>query len=174
MLITLRMEGQREVAARLGALPEKVRAALRKRIISLTLRLQTKVKRDHLSGPTGTHSLSVGTNTKGHTGGQLRASVFQRLDSDSAAEVVGAVGFSADVPYAAIHEFGGTINVPEMVPVKARALHWIGGGKDVFAMRTKAHTVTMPERAPLRTAFREMRGEIVSGLKEAVAEGLRT
>lgn len=172
-MFTVTVHGDREVAATFHALPDAVRIAVRKKIMALTLELQRKVKVEHLSGPTGAHSLSVGVNSPKHTGGQLRASVFQEM-SDTATSIVGRVGFSADVAYAAIHEFGGNVNVPEIVPTKAKALHWLSGGKDVFAMRVRAHTVQIPQRAPLRTAFDEMKDDIREGLKDAVREGLKS
>lgn len=171
-IFTLTVHGDRELAARFGAMPDAVRTAVRKKIMALTLELQRKIKVEHLSGPTGVHSLSVGVNSAKHTGGQLRASVFQEMNEESGG-IVGRVGYSADVAYAAIHEFGGTVNVPEIVPTKTKALHWVMNGKDVFATRVRAHTVKIPERAPLRTGFNEMKEEILEGLKQAVTEGLR-
>lgn len=171
-MITVTVEGDRAVAARMSTISDGVRRALERKIHVLTLELQRKVKTEHLSGPTGAHSLSVGKNTDGHTGGQLRASVRQEVTT-SASAIVGSVGYSADVAYAAIHEFGGTINVPEIVPVKAKVLHFMMNGKDVFTRRVAAHTVTIPERAPLRTGFKEMADTIREGLKDAVKEGLR-
>lgn len=62
---------------------------------------------------------------------------------------------SQSVRYAAIHEFGGSIRVPEIVPTKARALRFSIGGRTVFAKRVKAHTVNMPERSYIRSTLIE-------------------
>lgn len=177
-MITVRMEGDREVSARLGVLPENVRKSLDAKIRSLTLTLQTKVKVEHLSGPTGPHTLSVGTNSGTHTGGQLRASVFQEVASSSSG-IVGRVGFSSDVAYAAIHEFGGTINHPGGTAYfidKATGMAQFVSNKSDIAdrlPRTKPHTITMPERAPLRTAFAEFKPAIIAGLKEAIDDAVQ-
>jgi hypothetical protein len=171
-VFSVSLVGDRELIAKVQRLPEQVLVALKAKVQTLALLLQRKVQVEHLSGPTGPHTLSVGPNTADHTGGQLRRSVFQTVTS-TASSVTGKVAFSADVPYAAIHEFGGTINIPEIVPTKAKALHFMMGGKDVFVKRVKAHTVTIPERAPLRTAFAEMLPEIEAGMREALAEGVK-
>jgi len=168
-VFSVTITGDRELIARAEKMPDKLRPLLRAKIQELALKLQRKVQAEHLSGPTGAHTLSVGPNTSDHTGGQLRRSVFQTVTSSPNA-IVGKVAFAADVPYAAIHEFGGTINVPEMTPVKAKALHFIVGGKDIFVKRVRAHTVKIPERAPLRTAFKEMLPEIEAGMKEVANE----
>jgi phage gpG-like protein len=60
--------------------------------------LERQAKEKHLSGPTTDHSLSVQT-------GRLRASIRALIEEngDNA-----EIRFGTDVPYAAIHEFGGT------------------------------------------------------------------
>jgi len=169
---TVSLQGDRELIAKMGAMPDRLQQALTNKVRFLAQALQRKVQLEHLSGPTGPHTLSVGQNTDGHTGGQLKGSVFNKVES-SPSGVIGKVGFGADVVYAAIHEYGGTINIPEIVPVKAKVLHFIIDGKDVFATRVRSHSVVMPERAPLRTSLEEMTPEIVSGLQEAVMQELK-
>lgn len=169
-VFSVTVTGDRELIARAENMPAKIRAALKAKIQELALKLQRKVQVEHLSGPTGPHSLSVGPNTDNHTGGQLRRALFQTVTAN-ADEIVGKVAFSADVPYAAIHEFGGTINLPEIVATKAKALHFMIGGKDIFVKRVRAHSIRIPERAPLRTGFKEMLPEIEAGMRAAVDEG---
>ena len=71
--------------------------------------------------------------------------------------------------YGLIHEFGGTIHVPEIVPTKAKSLHWIGkGGEEVFAMHAQAHDVRMPERSFMRSSFVEFRDRIEDQIRAAV------
>ena len=67
---------------------------------------------------------------------------------------LGKVG--TNVKYASIHEYGGTIVLPVIYPVKAQALRWFVGGKPVFAMRAKAHAIRMPERSYLRSSLAEL------------------
>ena len=104
--------------------------------------------------------------------GNLRRSIHSVVESGGTS-IKGKVSSSGDVKYAGTHEFGGTIHVPDIVATKAKALHFVVGGKDVFAKSVKAHDITMPERSFLRSSLEEMRGEIVGGLNEAVGEGLK-
>jgi phage gpG-like protein len=122
--------------------------------------LESKIKGDALSGQV-LHVIS----------GDLRRSIFSGIE-DSTDFVQGFAAQSGDVKYGAIHEFGGTIHIPEIVPVKAKALHWIHEGKDVFARRARAHDITMPERSFMRSTLKAMEPQIVSGLKAAVLRGL--
>lgn len=148
------------IRARFEGLPRRVHAAIVRKTQALRLALETKIKGDKLSGQV----LHVVT-------GNLRRSIFSGV-ADYGDVVEGFAKQSGDVKYGAIHEFGGTINIPEIIPVKAKALHWISGGKDVFARRARAHDVTMPERSFMRSSLADMEGEIVFGLKEAVLKEL--
>lgn len=171
-MFTIEMRGDRDLVVKYLTMSDRLHARLLQLTQSLALELQARVQQKHLSGPTGEHTLSVGKNTDGHTGGALRRSVFQRV-TDSSIGPSGKVGYSADVIYAAIHEFGGDINIPEIVPVKAKALHFVMNGKDVFLKRVAAHTVHMPERAPLRTSLSEMAQEITERYRMAALSELK-
>lgn len=172
-MLKVELVGDLALEARFEAMPSKMQAAIYRKMNYLTLAFKRKLQQDHLSGPTGEHTLSVGKNTEGHSGGQLRRSVTTNVEQSSGS-VTGTIGYGKDVPYAMIHEKGGDIHIPEIVPTKAKALHFIdSAGKDVFVKRVKAHTVHMPARAPLRTTFTEMRPVIEQGLKDAVKEGLQ-
>lgn len=168
---TVSVRGHDTLLAHIVGAPAAVNQKLLNAITTLAINLHKHVIVAHLSGPTGAHTLSVGHNSPMHTAGQLQRSLFWDVN-ENANGVTGIVGFSADTPYAAIHEYGGTINIPEIVPVNAKALHFMIGGQDVFVKRVKAHTVTIPERAPLRTGFAEMIPDIEAGLRQAVREGL--
>lgn len=148
------------IRATFDALPSRVHAALLRKTQALRLELESKIKGDKLSGQV----LHVVT-------GNLRRSIFSGVN-DKGDVIEGFAKQSSDVKYGAIHEFGGKIHIPEIVPVKAKALHWVSGGKDVFAKRARAHDVTMPKRSFMRSALHDMEGEIVSGLKETVLKEL--
>lgn len=163
-MFTVSLVGDRELTAKLVSMPDNVRLSLQRKVTQLTLMLEEKVKTEHLSGPTGAHTLSVVT-------GRLRRSVFSTVDSTST-HVKGIVGFSADVSYAAIHEFGGVISLPDIVPVKAQVLYWVSGSNDVFSKFAAAHDIHMPERAPLGTSLQEMASLIKAQLREAVVQAL--
>lgn len=159
-MFTVELVGQEELIAKFVSMPAKLHEALVRKVYELEAMLEAKVKTGFLSGPTGAHTLS-------RRSGNLFRSVNSLPVQSSPTMVKGGVGYGADIPYAAAHEFGATIKIPEIVPVKAQALHFVLNGKDVFAKRVAAHTVTMPERAPLRTAFADMKQQIVTGLKQA-------
>lgn len=164
-MFTVSIIGDQQLIANFVAMPQQLQASLTRRVRKLALLLQRHLQVDYLSGPTGEHTLSVQK-------GALRRSAFNTVVSTSA-EVTGTVGYGADVPYAAAHEYGATINIPEIVPTTAQALHFVINGKDVFAKRVRAHTVILPERAPLRTAFADMKEQIEDELSAATEEGLK-
>lgn len=99
--------------------------------------------------------------------GALAGSIGVTID-DLSADVSVRIALSADVKYAAIHEFGGTIPPHQIVPNKAKALAFAIGGKQVLAARVQISTVTMPERSYMRSSLAEMADEIREGLSEAV------
>lgn len=148
------------INARFGALPRDVHDALVQKVQLLRLKLESHIKGDKLSGQV----LHVIT-------GDLRRSIFSGVN-DKGDEIEGFAKQSGDVKYGAILEFGGTVHIPEIVPVKAKALHWVHAGKDVFAKRARAHDVTIPEFRYMRSSLEDMRDEIVSGLKDAVLQEL--
>lgn len=170
-MFVVTIEGDKNVIAKFQRLTPTLAAAIYKEIQSLTLRLQRKVVQDHLSGPTGPNSLS-------RQSGALARSVFKRVEQTSTG-VTGWVGYSADVPYAAIHEFGGIIHHPGGTPYfldkntgQAVFVSKSSPGADKLPV-TKPHDIPIPERAPLRTAFNEMYPEIKQGLIDAVEEALK-
>jgi phage gpG-like protein len=148
----------RTIKLRLATVPATMQAALVKKLTAIALRLERHIKEDKLSGQV----LNVQT-------GALRRSIFSTIEARGD-YVVATVASSSDVKYGRIHEFGGTIHVPEIVPVKAQALHFIVGGKDVFARRVRAHDVNMPERSFMRSALTDMRDEIVADIRKTVEE----
>ena len=101
--------------------------------------------------------------------GELAGSINATVDH-AGADILVRVGPAADITYAAIHEFGGTIPPHEIVPNKASALAFAAGGKQIFAKRVNLPAVTTPERSYLRSSLAEMAGEIVEGLGEAVMQ----
>lgn len=151
----------RAIELKIAAIPELLRAALSKKLLALALKLERHIKEDKLSGQV----LNVRS-------GALRRSIFTTIESRGD-YVVATVASSSDVKYGRIHEFGGTIHVPEIFPVKAQALHFVVNGKDVFAKHVKAHDVTMPERSFMRSALTDMRDDIVSEIRKTVEEAGR-
>jgi phage gpG-like protein len=143
----------------LAAMPDRVRQALSRKATMLAAALQGKIQQK-LSGTV----LNART-------GALARSIVATVD-DTGADIAVRIGPSADIKYAAIHEFGGTIPPHEIVPNKAKALAFAAGGKQIFAKRVNLRAVTMPERSYLRSSLAEMAGEIVEGLGEAVEKAV--
>lgn len=61
-----------------------------------------------------------------------RATQFHRLDRFSGYVL-------ADKPYAEYLEFGNDAKGPYIYPVRAKALHFMVGGKDVFVKKVRSH-----------------------------------
>jgi phage gpG-like protein len=151
-MITIEAD-QTKIQARLTTMPERVHSAIVRTVTSLRLEMEAKIK-SKLSGDV----LNVVT-------GNLRRSIHSET-IDSTNSVVGRE-FSSGIPYAAIHEFGGKIEIPEITPVKAQALHFFAGGAEIFAKKVAAHTVTMPERSYMRSTLSDMAPQIVRDLRDA-------
>ena len=72
--------------------------------------------------------------------GTLRASITGEVSGNT-------VTIGTNLAYAAIHNFGGTVSIPEIVAKPGHALRWIGDdGQPVFARRVRAHVVVIPQR----------------------------
>lgn len=135
---------------------EKLRPALRRTVERETIALQAHVVGQKLSGQV----LHVRSGT-------LRRSITYTV-RDDADGIVGTVG--TNLEYAAIHEYGGTIHVPEIRPRQAKALRFYVGGVAVFARRARAHDVHMPQRSFLRSALADRREAFVAAVRATLAE----
>jgi phage gpG-like protein len=166
MQIKIALVGDRELVAQIDSLPQQVHDQVKQAITALSINLRTKVMTEQLSGPTGAHTLSVVT-------GRLRRSIAWHVDEEGDSRIVGTVTYSPDVPYARIHELGGTIHIPEITAKNAKALHFMWQGREVFFKKVSAHDVHMPARAPLKTAFQNYIPTIKSELQEAVNRAFR-
>jgi phage gpG-like protein len=86
-----------------------------------------------------------------------------------------AVTAASTLPYAAIHQYGGTVNIPEIRPRSVNGtLRWFGaGGEPIFAKRVRAHRVTIPARPYLPSpefAEREAAKVVDEGLQDAIKQ----
>ena len=146
--------------AALGALLERIRAALVAKAGVLAAKLQAKIGQK-LSGEvlqmkSGALAGSIGVTIEETSGG-----VAVRLAT------------SADVKYAAIHEFGGVIPPHEIVPDKAKALAFLVGGRQAFAARVNLPAIAMPERSYMRTSLAEMADDIRDELAATAIEAIQ-
>jgi hypothetical protein len=154
-MITLQLVGDREVIAKLAAMPEGMRAGLARAITRLSLEGE-RLSKQKLSGEV----LNVRT-------GALRSGVHALPTTSSSTEVKG--GWGSSVWYGKLHEMG----VPhswEIRPKSARVLAFEIGGRTIFAMHV-THP-PLPERSFMRSALREMQPRIQSEIEAAVSQEL--
>lgn len=165
-MLNISLVGDRELIQKLNAMPDKVQAALRRKVTQLAIQLEAKVKGDKLSGQV----LKVQT-------GALRASIANEVQS-SGTGVTGRVFSSGDVKYAGIHEFGGTIHHPGGTPyiVTKDGAQFISKAAAANMKTpppvTKPRDIHMPERSFMRSSLADMKQQIIDGMAAAVREGL--
>lgn len=160
-MLSVQLVGDKELIARLQSAPEAVRKALVRKSYQLAIALQRKIRTEKLSGQV----LNKRT-------GALQSSIFYEV-TETQYGVIAKVAAGKDVPYAAIHEYGGTTKPHVIEATKAQALHFHVGGKEVFAKRVNHPGSRMPERSYMRSSLGEMHEQIVEGLTEAVKEGMK-
>ena len=161
-MITLSLVGDRELVAKLNAMPEKIRASLVREVTKQALLLERHVKTQKLMGQV----LQKRT-------GRLMQSIQGRVSQATATAVMGRVYSAGDVKYAGIHEYGGA-TPPHLIEArKAKALAFGIGGKTVFARSVNHPGSKMPERSFLRSSLTDRAPEIKEALTRAVKEGLK-
>ncbi len=169
-MIRLEWDGMNKMMGRMSALPDRVHAALLRKVTVLALKMEARIKRK-LSGEV----LNVKT-------GDLRRSIHHEVENTPNA-IYGIVystgGRDKNPPYAAIHEFGGTIQHPGGTPyfVSKRDGRAMFVSKSAAVSRylpvTRPHLIKIPERSYMRSTLRDMRQEIIDGLRQAAREGVR-
>ena len=157
-MLTIDLVGDRELVAKLDATPWTLRGGIARTMTRLAIETVLLVKHK-LSGQV----LRVRS-------GALRGSIRSRVTESMTA--ITATISSDGVRYAAIHEFGGTIHIPEIRPKTARALAFEIGGQTIFAAYARAHDVHIPQRSFLASALREMQPRIRAELRAAVTKAV--
>lgn len=99
--------------------------------------------------------------------GDLRRSIQQEVIRDGSS-ILGRVFSSGDVKYARIQEEGGTTSPHDIVPSKAKALHFFTGGSEVFATVVHHPGSRIRGKHYLSGSLAEMQGGITMELKRAV------
>ncbi len=131
----------------LAGLPGTVRLALRGALQSAMADLAATVQGDKLSG----QMLQVRS-------GRLRASITATVDDDGGT-LSGTVG--SNVPYAAIHEYGGTI-----------ARRQAAGARRLRSGTSRGGVIVEPERSYLRSALAEQANSIQDRLTAAAMNAI--
>lgn len=150
-MIKITVIGSERVAARLEAMPDRIREVLYKAILGQWYGLQAHVVQDKLSGQvlkrrTGNLASSI------HVGGtDTLTTIIQTPQS-----IVATVG--TKVRYARIHEYGGVVNV------RAHARKSVLGK----TYQVRAHQATYPERSFLRSSILDRASQIRDAIQSAV------
>jgi phage gpG-like protein len=157
-MIDVSVNGLDTLAARFAALPQTLAARLAEEVERLGGVLRDRVERN-LSG-------QVLQQKTGRLAGSIAVSV-ERTGSAASATV------SSDSPYAAIHEYGGTIPAHTILPQSARALAFPWRGQQRFFKRVTLPAVAMPERSFMRSALAETVPEIRAAIENAAFQAVQ-
>ena len=96
--------------------------------------------------------------------GRLRSSISAVALSKYSVKV------GTNVSYAAIHEFGGRTKPHLIVPLKKKALSWVGEGGEVFVRRVVHHPgSTIPARPYMRPAMETRRARVLEIVRAVYA-----
>lgn len=179
--VTTDWKGIDELWARLDA--EVAQKEVREALERVAIRLVGIVKRDKLSG-----------QVLNNVTGTLRRSINERVGEEdgsitawfgSFAGYFNPKGGEAASGYGAIHEYGGTFQIPEhtrrigydrdssRVRLLGR-LKAIRGEVETYGESTvRAHSATYPERSFLRSTLAENRDEVNEGLMRGIKRAMR-
>lgn len=148
-----------EFARMARELPRALGRGIAKAASRVLKRAQTTIYAGHAAG-----HLNVGT-------GYLRQHLGMEVDERG---LVGYVGVRGNVPYAAIHEFGGRTSAHVIRPRRAKALRWYDGeGNPVFARYVNHPGSVIPARPYLRPAIEHEKENIRADIIGAI-EGVLT
>ncbi len=146
-----------DVEAFLQERPELIVTALRAEMNKQTINLLSYIVDEKLQG-----------QVLNHRTGNLANSGFTETAA-SGPVLEGTVGFGRTVPYAAILNYGGTINIPE---VSGKLMVFQRAAATVFTRRHKAFTVTMPAHNYMESSLEERKGAIEAGFMAAVGKAV--
>lgn len=157
-MITATVTGQDKVIAHLQRAPADIAKSLLKTMTAIGFDLQGYVQRNKLSG-----------QALKQRSGWLSSHVHPETKQDGEA-ITTTVGVDTRaVPYAAIHEYGGTIHIPE---VQDKLMVFVSKqGDTVFTRKHRAFSVHMPERSYLRSSLHENEGKYREAIRREVYEG---
>lgn len=156
-MIEWTLSGDTEVIARVGRLSDSVRTALHRAMQKQCFLIQRAVVVEKLSG-----------DPLHRRTGVLASSINSTVD-DSGDSIIGRVG--TKVRYGAVHEYGGTFNIPEH---ERRVFAGKGKKKTTVSTHTvRAHTATFPERSFLRSVLSEWRPSVADAISQAIADAIQ-
>lgn len=147
-----------QAAARFAALPRSLAQRVAQEVERLGGMLRDRVERK-LSG-----------EVLQRRSGRLAASIAVAVEPTASGA---SATVSSDAPYAAIHEYGGTIPARTILPQSARALAFPWRGQQRFFKRVTVPAVTIPERSFMRSALAETAPEIRAAIATAANEAVQ-
>lgn len=167
--VSFEVHGLEQVQANLSSLPAAVTTRLRGYMSDAATTLRGMVQQNIAASF--------------HSTGALYQGVKSEIVEDGSG--VSARIAVEGVPYARIQEEGGTVQIPELAPVNAKVLAFstpargaaiaargAASAGTMFAMRAKAHPVTIPEHAYARQALADYRQPFENGIRESVRVAL--
>lgn len=156
-MITVQVD-DRAVILKLKAMPDAIRSGMDRTLAVLAEKLRTHIVSDKLRG-----------QVLNRVTGRLGRSIQWKLERGQ--QYSNAIVYSAgDVPYAAIHEFGGRTN-PHVIEAKnVKALSFMQNGRRVFYKRVNHPGSVMKERSYMRSSLADMREEIIAKLTQSIEQ----
>ena len=145
-MLSVEIIGDKQIIARFDTMNERIRQRLTVAVENIGQDLESYVVTSKLSGQV----LNKQT-------GRLQQSIHHDVQQSGPA-VIGRV-YSANVPYAAIHEFGGQVRTR------------LGTGRNPPKPGGKAF-VNMPERSFLRSSLSDYKNRIIEEMTKAVSEAV--
>lgn len=152
--------------ARMTGGPDRLHTALRREVDRLSLRVQSSVKDDKLTG----QALHVRSGT-------LRRSINRKVE-ETPSSIIATVG--TNVAYAHAHEYGfdgqETVRAHTRRSVRQLAVKRrdrAGKSEGTIEVREFTRHVHIPERSFLRSTLREYTHEIQQSLRAAALEAIR-
>jgi phage gpG-like protein len=163
-MIQARLIGMDKVSARVGTLFFRIADRLEERMKPFVQALQGYVRSQKLQGG---HPLHQRT-------GDLSRSIKAHVERDAKAVSgyvysEGARDGTPVVPYARIHEFGGTVHVPAHERLQSYA--W-GRPIEPRMVRVRAYNAVYPERSFLRSSLSENRARFEQLVRDCVKEAV--
>lgn len=137
----------------LAATASGVRASLKGAVTNATSALYQAVQERLSTDRRGSESF----------GNKIRLEVI-----DDGEHVTGRVFADTSAAYARLREYGGKIAMPEIAPVRAKALAFHYQGKLVFAKRVKAHEIDIDADPFLRPSLAEIAPLFQADLSDAI------
>ena len=155
-------EGLSRIVARVSGAGNRVVDAIERE-----MRVQIPLLVDQVRGNIGERFNNPGLMQSAIGSDVTRASTAVYGAVDASGRLSGVV-----LPYMAIQETGGTVNVPAFGPRDRSALAFFDGGVQFFAHRVRAHAVNIPAHHYMRDAIVERREAMIEAFRRVTGGAL--